>query len=126
MTERWVTEWSGAAPCQCHSSGDAPLQRRSASPYKASPAGWWPSRRRSCTRAGNAPVVYATKTALRALRPAGAGARRRVRRIDRLLTRLLREGHEDLLSLEGVGIDSAAALLVAAGDNPDRLRSEPS
>ncbi len=126
MTERWVTEWSGAAPCQCHSSGDVPLQRRSASPYKASPAGWWPSRRRSCTRAGNAPVVYATKTALRALG-------RRVRAldaesagIDRLLTRLLREGHEDLLSLEGVGIDSAAALLVAAGDNPDRLRSEPS
>ena len=30
----------------------------------------------------------------------------------------------DLLSLYGVGIDSAAALLVTAGDNPDRLRCE--
>jgi transposase len=46
--------------------------------------------------------------------------------IDELLTALLKAGHEDLLSLHGVGIDSAAALLIAAGDNPERLRSEPS
>ena len=31
---------------------------------------------------------------------------------------------DDLLSLYGVGVDSAAALLVAAGDNPERIRSE--
>jgi transposase len=30
----------------------------------------------------------------------------------------------DLLGLFGVGPDTAAALLVAAGDNPERLRSE--
>jgi transposase len=29
-----------------------------------------------------------------------------------------------LLEVHGVGIDTAATLLVAAGDNPDRLRSE--
>jgi transposase len=29
-----------------------------------------------------------------------------------------------LLRLRGVGTDTAAALLIAAGDNPDRLRSE--
>ena len=30
----------------------------------------------------------------------------------------------DLLALHGVGVDTAAALLVAAGDNPERIRSE--
>ena len=77
-------------------------------------------------RAGNDPVVYATKTARRALGRRVLALDTETAAIDRLLTQLLREGHEDLLSLYGVGIDSAAALLVAAGDNPDRLRSEPS
>jgi transposase len=30
----------------------------------------------------------------------------------------------DLLALHGVGVNTAASLLVAAGDNPERLRSE--
>jgi transposase len=77
-------------------------------------------------RAGNDPVIYATKTALRALGRRVLALDAETAGIDRLLTELLREGHEDLLSLYGVGIDTAAALLVAAGDNPDRLRSEPS
>ena len=38
--------------------------------------------------------------------------------------RFLAETAPGLLGLYGVGNDSAAALLVAAGDNPDRLRSE--
>ena len=70
-------------------------------------------------RAGSDPVVYATKTALRALGRRVLALDTETAVIDRLLTQLLREGHEDLLSLYGVGIDSAAALLVAAGDNPD-------
>jgi transposase len=75
-------------------------------------------------REGTDAVTYATKTALRALgrRVLELDAERK--HIDDLLGRLLREGHEDLLSLYGVGVDSAAALLVAAGDNPDRMRSE--
>jgi transposase len=77
-------------------------------------------------RAGGDPVIYATKTALRALGRRVLALDAETDGIDRLLTELLHEGHEDLLSLYGVGIDSAAALLVAAGDNPDRLRSEPS
>ncbi len=77
-------------------------------------------------RAGNDPVVYATKTALRALGRRVGALDTETAAIERLLTQLLREGHQDLLSLHGVGIDSAAALLVAAGDNPGRLRSEPS
>jgi len=77
-------------------------------------------------RAGGDPVIYATKTALRALGRRVLALDAETAGIDRLLTELLRDGHEDLLSLYGVGIDSAAALLVAAGDNPDRLRSEAS
>ncbi len=77
-------------------------------------------------RAGSDPVIYATKTALRALGRRVLALDAETAGIDRLLTQLLRDGHEDLLSLYGVGIDTAAALLVAAGDNPDRLRSEPS
>jgi transposase len=77
-------------------------------------------------RAGGDPVIYATKTALRALGRQVLALDAETDSIDGLLTDLLRDGHEDLLSLYGVGIDSAAALLVAAGDNPDRLRSEAS
>ena len=77
-------------------------------------------------RVGSDPVVYATKTALRALGRRVLALDAETAGIDQLLTQLLQEGHEDLLSLYGVGIDSAAALLVTAGDNPDRLRSEPS
>ena len=77
-------------------------------------------------RAGSDAVIYATKTALRALGRRVLALDAETAGIDGLLTQLLKEGHEDLLSLYGVGIDSAAALLVAAGDNPDRLRSEPS
>jgi transposase len=77
-------------------------------------------------RSGSDPVLYATKTALRALGRRVLALDAETAGIDRLLTQLLGAGHEDLLSVYGVGIDSAAALLVAAGDNPDRLRSEPS
>jgi transposase len=41
------------------------------------------------------------------------------------LTKLLAETAPGLLGLYGVGKHSAAALLVAAGDNPERIRSEP-
>jgi transposase len=77
-------------------------------------------------RLGGDPVIYATKTALRALGRRVIALDAETAQIDRLLTQLLSEGHEDLVSLYGVGIDSAAALLVTAGDNPDRLRSEAS
>ena len=37
---------------------------------------------------------------------------------------LIREAAPDLLDIYGVGFDVAAKLLVAAGDNPHRIRSE--
>jgi hypothetical protein len=44
--------------------------------------------------------------------------------LDELLAPLLAVTAPDLLALFGVGPDTAAALLVAAGDNPERLHSE--
>jgi transposase len=75
-------------------------------------------------RPGGDPVVFATKTALRALgrRVLDLDAERK--EIDELLAQLLTDTAPGLLGLYGVGKDSAAALLVTAGDNPDRLRSE--
>ena len=56
--------------------------------------------------------------------PAGAGPRRRTQDIDRLLTELLTATAPKLLGALRGRHRPAAALLVAAGDNPDRLRSE--
>jgi transposase len=44
--------------------------------------------------------------------------------LDSQLERLTAKAAPGLRALVGVGADSAAALLVAAGDNPDRLHSE--
>jgi transposase len=75
-------------------------------------------------RAGSEPVVFATKTAIRALgrRVLALDAERK--EIDKLLAELVTATAPQLLALHGVGIDTAASLLVAAGHNPDRLRSE--
>jgi hypothetical protein len=76
-------------------------------------------------RAGGDPVTYATKTALRSLGWRVLVLDAEIDSIDGLLTDSLRDGHEDLISLYGVGIDSAAALLVAAGDNPTGCAAIP-
>ena len=44
--------------------------------------------------------------------------------IDGHLERLVRATAPQLLKIYGIGIDTAAILLVAAGDNPERIRSE--
>jgi transposase len=75
-------------------------------------------------RAGQDPIVHATKTALRTLGQRALALEAEMNQIDVLLGQLVREHWDDLLSVYGVGIDTAAALLVAAGDNPERLRSE--
>jgi transposase len=43
-----------------------------------------------------------------------------------MLSELVAAVAPSLLELYGVGVDAAAGLLVTAGDNPDRLRSEGS
>ena len=49
-----------------------------------------------------------------------------MRTIDEMLTDLVEQTAPSLLELYGVGTDTAASLLVAAGDNPGRLHSEGS
>ena len=71
-------------------------------------------------------VVDATKLALRELARRHQALAAEVDRLDPILDRLVRETAPDLLSVRGVGTDVAGALLVTAGDNPERLVSEGS
>jgi transposase len=69
-------------------------------------------------------VVYATKLALRTLGRRVALLDDELRSLDTALGRLVAEVAPDLLDVHGVGVHTAAILLVAAGDNPERLRTE--
>ncbi len=75
-------------------------------------------------RADAGPVIFATKTAMRTLGRRVAVLDQEKVDLDELLGKLVTETAPELLALHGVGIVTAAALLVAAGDNPERLRSE--
>lgn len=44
--------------------------------------------------------------------------------LDAMITALLEATAPELFAVYGLGIDTAAALLVTAGDNPERTRSE--
>jgi transposase len=44
--------------------------------------------------------------------------------LDERLDRLVVQAAPELLAVEGVSIDTAASLLIAAGDNPQRLKNE--
>jgi len=79
---------------------------------------------RPATGAGADPVIAATKTALRILGRRVLALDEEKARIDALLTGLVTQTAPQLLAVFGVGVDTAAALLVTAGDNPGRLRSE--
>jgi transposase len=46
------------------------------------------------------------------------------KRLNRMLRPLIRQTAPTLLEVYGVGFDTAAKLLVAAGDNPVRIRTE--
>jgi len=76
------------------------------------------------SREGADPVVAATKTALRILGRRVLALDEEKAHIDALLTGLVTQTAPQLLAVFGVGVDTAAALLVTAGDNPGRLRSE--
>jgi transposase len=75
-------------------------------------------------RAGGDPVLYATKVSVQALARRVLAFDDEIERIDELLAELVEQTAPSLLALHGVGVEGAAALLVAAGDNPQRLRSE--
>src|SRR6266508_3639510 len=75
-------------------------------------------------RPGGDPVVVATKTALRTLGRRVLALDEEKAALDELLADLVAATAPGLLGLHGVGVDTAATLLVTAGDNPQRLRSE--
>src|SRR5205807_6986661 len=71
-------------------------------------------------------VGYATRIALRELGRRAEFLDAQLERLDELIAPLVAARAPGLLALHGVGPDTAALLLVAAGDHPERLRSESS
>jgi transposase len=69
-------------------------------------------------------VRYHTLLSLRELGRRAQYLDGQLTRLDQLITPLVTARAPGLLSLFGVGTDTAAVLLIAAGDNPARLRSE--
>jgi len=69
-------------------------------------------------------VSFATKTALCLLGRRVLALDAEKEQLDDLLAKLVAKTAPELLSIYGVGIDTAATLLVTAGDNPERIRSE--
>jgi transposase len=69
-------------------------------------------------------VGYATRIALRELGRRAEFLDGQIGRLDELIVPLVTARAPGLLALYGVGPDTAALLLIAAGDHPERLRSE--
>ena len=66
----------------------------------------------------------ATKASLSSLAHRIGELDEEIAQLDARITPLLEAYAPELVNVYGVGIDTAATLLVTAGDNPDRLRSE--
>lgn len=82
---------------------------------------------RTCARLRTGDLVgptAATKAALRSLAVRHEGFEAEIKLLDGQIEPIVAEAAPKLIAVFGVGPDSAGALLVAAGDNPDRLRSE--
>jgi transposase len=75
-------------------------------------------------RQGSDPVIFTTKVVIRDLARRIKALATEIGNIDRMLTPLIGDTAPSLLELYGVGLDTAASLLVTAGDNPERLNSE--
>jgi transposase len=71
----------------------------------------------------NTPLA-ATKLALKSLAGRYQQLSAEIATLDAQLTPLVAAAAPALLAIKGIGPETAGALLVAAGDNPDRLRSE--
>ena len=68
--------------------------------------------------------MAATKLALKSLAHRYRQLSAEIEALDAQLDQLVATAAPDLLAVKGIGTETAGALLVAAGDNPDRLRSE--
>ena len=71
-------------------------------------------------------VPTATKFALRSVARRYEALSKEIAELEAHLDRLVGEAAPELISLPGIGTDSAATLLIVAGDNPQRLTSEAS
>jgi transposase len=69
-------------------------------------------------------VAYATRVALRELGRRAEFLDGQLARLDELIVPLVAARAPGLLRLHGIGPDTAALLLISAGDHPERLRSE--
>jgi transposase len=83
-------------------------------------------KRAACFRFARCPndVAAATKFALRSVARRYLRLSEEISELDEQLDRLVAEVAPELIAVEGVGTDTAASLLIAAGDNPERFRSE--
>ena len=77
-------------------------------------------------RKGSDPVTYTTHVVIRGLARRIRDLDDEMRTIDDALTELIGATAPSLLACHGVGVVTAATLLVTAGDNPDRLHTERS
>jgi transposase len=75
-------------------------------------------------RRGGDGVLYATKVAMASLGRRILALEEEIAALNELVATRVQQRAPRLLEVFGVGVDSAATLLVAAGDNPERLRSE--
>jgi transposase len=71
-------------------------------------------------------VRTATRFALRSVARRYKALSREIAELDAKLDQLVAQVAPELVSLTGIGTDHAATLLIVAGDNPKRLRSEAS
>lgn len=69
-------------------------------------------------------VINATKLAMRSLARRVRSIDAEMADLDAVLAPLVAATAPDLITLNGVSTDTAGALIVAAGDNPERLRNE--
>jgi transposase len=69
-------------------------------------------------------VEAATKFALRSVARRYQHLSKEISELDERLNRLVSEVAPQLVAVEGIGTDTAASLLIAAGDNPERLKNE--
>jgi transposase len=69
-------------------------------------------------------VTSLTKLSLRTLARRALALEAEIADIDVILKELVADTAPELVARVGIGVDSATALLVAAGDNPGRLRNE--
>jgi transposase len=72
----------------------------------------------------NRDLVSLTKLALKMMARRAIALQTEIDELDAILAVLVAETAPELIATVGVGVDTASALLVAAGDNPQRMRSE--